>query len=112
MREAEVAVVTAAMLAVNVADVAVAGIVRDPGTVTEPLLLARATLNPPEGADPERVTLHETASAPVIDVLPHAKALTVGTTVEPVPLRLTAVVGALLVIASCPETEPAAVGLN
>lgn len=112
VREAEVAVVTAATFAVKVAEVAVAGMVREPGTVTEPLLLARATLRPPEGADPESVTVHESDSAPVMDVLPHANALTVGAVVEPVPLKLTVADGALLETASCPETEPAAFGLN
>ena len=109
---AVVAVLTAATLAVKVAEVAVAGIVREPGTVTEPLLLARATLTPPEGADPESVTVQESASAPVMDVLPHAIALTVGTVVDPVPLKLTVAAGALLDTASWPVTDPAVFGLN
>lgn len=100
VRLADVAVVTAATLAVKVAEVAVAGMVSEPGTVTEPLLLASATLTPPEGADPERETVHESASAPVMEVLPHDSALTVGAVVEPVPLKLTVAVGALLEIAS------------
>jgi hypothetical protein len=110
--DADVAVVTAATLAVKVAEVAVAGIVTEAGTVTEPLLLTSATLTPPEGAVPESVTLQESASAPVMDVLPHASALMVGTVVEPVPLRLTAEAGALLETESCPETEPVEAGLN
>ena len=110
--EAVVEVVTAATLAVNVADVAVAGMVTELGTATEPLLLASATLTPPDGADPESVTLHESARAPVMDVLPHAKPLTVGVVVEPVPLKLTVALGALLEIASCPVTDPADFGLN
>jgi len=112
VREAEVAVVTAATFAVKVAEVAVAGMVSEPGTVTEPLLLAMATLKPPEGADPERVTVHESDSAPVMEVLPHANALTVGAVVEPVPLKLIVAEGALLETVSCPVTEPAAFGLN
>ena len=39
-------------------------------------------------------------------------ALTVGATVAPVPVRLTAGVGALLEIVSCPDTELAEVGAN
>jgi len=110
--DAVVAEVTAATLAVNVAVVAVAGTVMELGTVTEPLLLESATLRPPVGADPESVTLHESARAPVIDVLPHARPLTVGVVVEPVPLKLTVTPGALLEIASCPVTDPEDFGLN
>jgi len=109
---ADAAVVTAATLAVNVAEVAVAGTVTELGTVTEPLLLARPTVTPPVGAEPESVTVHESARDPVMDVLPHASPLTVGTVVEPVPLRLTLAPGALLAIASWPVTDPAAFGLN
>jgi hypothetical protein len=65
-----------------------------------------------EGADPERVTVHVSASVPVIEVLPHVKPLTVGAVVDPVPLRVTVAVGALLEIVSWPVTEPDAVGLN
>jgi hypothetical protein len=109
---ADAAVVTAATLAVNVAEVAVAGTVTELGTATEPLLLARATITPPVGAEPESATVHESASDPVMDVLPHASPLTVGTVVEPVPLRLTLALGALLAIASWPVTDPATFGLN
>jgi hypothetical protein len=112
VKDVVVAVVTAATLAVKVAEVAVVGTVRELGTVTEPLLLVRATLKPPEGADPESVTVHESASAPVMDVLPHVIALTVGATVEPVPLKVTVAAGALLEMASWLETEPAVCGLN
>jgi hypothetical protein len=41
---------TARVLMVNVALVAPAGIVTEAGTVAEPLLLVKATLNPPVGA--------------------------------------------------------------
>jgi hypothetical protein len=110
--EAEDAVVTAATLAVKVAEVAVAGTVTEAGTPTEALLLTSATLTPPDGAEPESVTVHESESAPVMDVLPHAKVLRVGTAVAPAPVRLTVAAGALLDTASCPLTEPAEVGLN
>ena len=100
VREAVLAVVTAATLAVKVPEVAVAGIVTEAGTVTEPLLLARAMLTPPEGADPERETVHVSASAPVMEVLLQDNALTLGAVVDPVPLRLTVAVEAVLESAS------------
>ena len=109
---ADAPVVTAATFAVNAAEFVVAGTVTDAGTVTEPLLLASATLTPPVGAEPESVTVHESASDPVMDVLPQASPLTVGTVVEPVPLKVTAALVALLAMASWPVTEPAAVGVN
>ena len=110
--DAVVAVVTAATLAVKAAEFEAAGMVTEPGTVTDPLLLARATLTPPDGADPESVTLHESARAPVMDVLPQATLLTVGTVVEPVPLKLTEAADALFEMVSWPVTEPAEEGLN
>ena len=112
VRVTDCAVVTEAALAVKAALVAVAGTVTEPGTVTELLLLVRATLTPPVGAEPDKLTVHESASAPVIDVLPQETALTVGTTAVPVPLRLTVAVGALLEIVNCPVTELAVVGAN
>ncbi len=106
------AVVTAATLAVNAALVAVAGTVTELGTVTAPLLLASATLNPPLGALPDRVTVQASASDPVMEVLLHEIPLTVGVAEVPVPLRLTFVVDAVLAIVNCPVTELAVVGLN
>lgn len=97
-RVTDCAVVTEATLAVNAALVAVAGTVTEPGRVTAPLLLASATLTPPVGAEPDRVTVHESASDPVIVVLLHEIELTVGVTVVPVPPRLTVAEGALLEI--------------
>lgn len=110
--DADVAVVTAATFAVKEAEVDVAGTVIEEGTVTEPLLLTSTTLRPPDGAEPESVTLQESARAPVIEVLPHVRLLIVGTTVEPVPLKETFAAEALLETESCPATEPAEVGLN
>ena len=96
----------------NVALVAVAGTVTEPGTVTALLLLTRLTLMPPAGAGPDKFTVQASASDPVIEVLLQDTELTVGETAVPVPLRLTAVVGALLEIVSCPDTEPAVAGSN
>jgi hypothetical protein len=106
------AVVTEAALAVNVALVAVAGTITEAGTVTALLLLVRDTLRPPVGAEPERLTVHVSASDPVMDVLVQDTALTVGAVVVPVPVRLTVAAGALLEMVSCPVAELAVVGLN
>lgn len=112
VRDAVVEVLTAEILAENVAEFAVAGTDMELGTATEALLLARATLTPPEGAEPDREMVQASANAPVMEVLPQVNPATVGTTVEPVPLRLTAAVDTLLLIESWPATEPAVVGLN
>jgi hypothetical protein len=108
--EAACAVVTARTSAVNVALVAVAGTVTELGTATELLLLASTTLMPPEGAEPVRLTVHESDNPPVIEVLPHESVLIVGATDVPVPLRGTAAVGAVLEIVNWPVTEVAVVG--
>ena len=106
------ALVTAATFAEKAAVVAVAGTVTEAGTVTALLLLASATLRPPVGAEPDRVTVQVSASAPVMEVLLQDTALTVGVTVVPVPLRVTVAAGALLAIVNCPVEEPALVGSN
>lgn len=87
---------TEAMLALKPAVVAVAGTVTNGGMTTELLLLANATLIPPVGAEPVSVTVQESLSAPVIDVLPQAIELTVGVTAVPAPLRAIETAGALL----------------
>jgi hypothetical protein len=112
VKVADCALVTEAALAVKAALVAVAGTVTEVGTVTALLLLVMDTLRPPVGADPDRLTVHASASDPVIEVLLQDTALTVGTTVEPVPFRLTVAVGALLEMVSCPVEELAVVGSN
>jgi hypothetical protein len=104
------AVVTEETLAVNVALVDAAGTVTDAGKTTAELLDESATASPPVGADPDKLTVQESAIDPVMDVLLHEIALTVGLTVVPVPLRLTAGVGTLLESVSCPVTEPAEFG--
>lgn len=106
------AVLTEATFAVNAALVAVAGTVTELGSVTALLLLARDTLTPPVGAEPDRLTVHVSASDPVIEVLPQFTALRVGVTVVPVPLRLIEGVAALLEIVNCPVAELAVVGSN
>jgi hypothetical protein len=70
--------------------------------VTELLPLARLTFMPPVGATPERLTVHASASDPVMEVLLQETAFTVGVTATPAPLMLIAAVGALLVIVTVP----------
>lgn len=107
---ADCAVVTAATLAAKVAEVAVAGTVIELGMLTELLLLLRATVKPPEGAEPERVTVQESEREPVTEVLLHDRAFTLGVAVVPVPLRFTVTGDALLAMLSWPVTELAVVG--
>jgi hypothetical protein len=57
-------VVTAVVVAVNAADVAVAGTVTDTGTVTAALLSDRLMSTPPAGAAPESVTVHALETPP------------------------------------------------
>jgi len=106
------AVVTADTLAVKDALVEDAGTVMEGGTVTAPSLLTRLTLRPPVGAEPDRLTVHESESEPVIDVLPQLTPLTVGATEVPVPLRFTGEVDALLETVSWPLMELALFGAN
>jgi hypothetical protein len=112
VKVADCAPLTDATLAVNAALVADADTVTEAGTVTMLLLLARLTLRPPVGAEPERLTVHESAIDPVIEVLLHDTAVTVGVMVAPVPLKLIVVAGALLEIVNCSDSELAVVGLN
>ena len=88
------------------------GTMTELGTTTFTLLLASDTVIPPVGAEADRMTLQESASEPVIEVLAHESELRVGTFVVPVPLRLTVEATALLDRTSWPVTEPAAAGLN
>ena len=106
------AVLTDATVAVNPAVEMPAGTDTLPGTVTELLLLASATLSPPVGAGPDRLTVHPSAREPVIELLAQDNPLTVGAVVVPVPLKLTLAVGALLEIVSCPVDALAVVGSN
>ena len=112
---ADCAVLTADTVAANPADVAVAGTVTEAGTVTAWLLLERLTADPPVGADPLNVTVHASVPEPVMEELLQLIALTDGAAEAPAPLRLTAIVEfveELLAMASCPVTDPAAVGAN
>lgn len=106
------AVETAAAFAVNVAVFVVAGITIDAGTFTFVLLLASAIVTPPFGADPDRVTLQESATDPTTVELPQESALSAGVVVVPFPERLTVPLPALLTMLNWPEAEPAAVGLK
>jgi hypothetical protein len=106
------ALVTAVTFAVNEAVLEPAGTVMAPGAVTAPLLLARAMLTPPLGAEPDRLTVHGSDRDPVMDVVLHDNALMVGAGFVPVPLRPSVAVPALLETVNWPLTEPAAEGPN
>ena len=96
------AVLTEAMFAIKVALFAIAGTRIELGTVAVLLLLERATFRPPAGAEPERVTVQESASDPVTEMLLQNKALTVGNASTPDPAKFTVAVGALLLIVTMP----------
>ena len=104
------AVPTALTFAVKPALVAFAGTISVDGTVTAALLLVIATLKPPLGAAPLNVTVQASVPEPVIEALPHEKALSVGAFATPVPLKLTFVVVLFVpfvVRVSSPFIEPA-----
>ena len=105
-------VLTAPIFAVNVALVAVAETRTDAGTTTELLLLPRATLTPPVGAEPDKVTLQESDADPVNELLAHESPDTVGVTDVPAPLRLTEAAGAVLENVSSPVSCMADTGEN
>ena len=96
----------------KVALVAVAGTATDAGTFTFVLLLASAMTTPPLGAEPDNVSLQESANDPTMDELMQESALSVGDVLVPLPARLTACVPALLAMLNWPVAEPAAVGLK
>ena len=96
------AVVTEATFAVNVAAVAPAATETVAGTVIELLLLATATFKPPAGAEPDKLTVHESARDPVTEMLLQVIALTTGCGATPAPDMLTVTVGALLVMVMIP----------
>ena len=95
-------VLTDAICAMKVALVAPAGTVTELGTVTALLLLARPTFKPAAGANPERLTVHASASDPVMEMLLQKTALTVDEAAMPVPARFTVAEGALLAIVTKP----------
>ena len=110
---ADCAVVTDATVAVKDTVLAVAGTVTELGTATALLVLESATVTPPVGAVPDSVTVHESLSAPVIEVLPQETPLTVGAAEVPVPLRVTEELeDALLEIVNCPVADAALAGSN
>jgi hypothetical protein len=106
------AVVTVETVAVNPALTAPAGIVTAAGTVTALLLLATFTANPPAAAAAFSVIVQLSVPDPAKDVVVQFRPLSTGI---PVPLRPTTddvPLEELLVMVSCPEDKPEAVGLN
>ena len=103
---------TGVTFAVKAALVAPDKTVTELGIETAELLAPSPTLNPPAGAGPDRLTVHESAIDPVIEVVTQETELTVGVPVAPVPLRLSVCDDTLLEIVSCPVIEFAVVGSN
>jgi hypothetical protein len=105
-------VLTAEAVAVKFALVAPAATVTLLGTVSEALLLASFTANPPLAAAAFNVTVQLSVPAPAIDPLAQPIPLSIGT---PVPLKLTILEvpeEELLVTVSVPATAPATDGSN
>jgi hypothetical protein len=105
-------VLTPVTVAVKLAVVAPAATVTLAGTVTDVLLLARLTGNPPVVAAAFRVTVQLSVPAPVIDPFAQLNTLTTGT---PVPLKLITVdvpLEELLVNVRVPVAAPAVRGSN
>lgn len=103
---------TGEIFAVKLALVAPAATVTEPGTVTNELLLARTTANPPLAAAVFSVTVQVSVPDPMIDPLAQLSPVSPGT---PVPLRATTIdvpFEELLVSESCPVSAPAAPGAN
>ena len=112
VRVAVCAELTGATVAVNVALLAPAATVTEPGTVTLELLLERLTANPPVAALAFSVTVQLSVPAPVMELPEQLSALSTGT---PDPLRLITVdvpLEELLVRVTEPDAAPAAVGSN
>ncbi len=106
------AVVTAETIAEKLALVAPAATVKDDGTVTAELLLARLTENPPIAAAVFSVIEQASDPAPVIDALVQETVLRTGT---PVPARLIkedAPADELLRMETVPLAAPALAGSN
>jgi hypothetical protein len=106
------AVDTAEMVAEKVALAAPARTVKDAGTVTAVLLLARLTANPPLAAAALRVTVQVSVPAPVMEELAQESPVSTGT---PVPVRLTtedAPLDELLASTNVPVAAPALAGSN
>lgn len=112
VRIAVSAELTGDTLAVKLALVAPAATVTAPGTVTNELLLARLTANPPLAAAVFSVTVQLSVPDPLIDPLVQLSPASPGT---PVPLRSTTIdvpFEELLISDSCPVSAPAAPGPN
>lgn len=106
------AVLTEATVAEKPVVVAPAATVTDGGTVTEELLLARPTANPPVAAAAFTVTVQASVPDALIDELVQESAVSTG---KPVPLNAIAVeapVEEFLASVSCPVAAPALEGSN
>jgi hypothetical protein len=82
------------------------------GTVTDVLLLARLTANPPVADGAFRVTAQASVPAPVIEPFEQLIPESTGTPVPLSPITVDAPVDELLASVNVPDAEPAAVGSN
>ena len=103
---------TAAAVTEKLALVAPAATVTVAGTVTEELLLARLTENPPVAAAAFSVTVQASVAAPVTEELEQEIPVSTGTPVPPRLIAAEALVEELLAMVSVPLAAPAAVGSN
>jgi hypothetical protein len=107
-----VVVLTEETVAVNPALNEPAATVTDAGTVTTELLLDRLTANPPVGAAAFSETVQLSVPVAVITEFVQVNPVSTGTAVPLRPTTVEVPVEELLVNASDPVEEPAAVGLN
>lgn len=103
---------TPVTVAVKLAMVAPAATVTLAGTVTDVLLLARLTGNPPAAAAAFSVTVQASVPAPVIDPFAQLNTLNTGTPVPLRPIEVEVPLEELLVNVRVPEAAPAVEGLN
>jgi hypothetical protein len=104
--------VTGEAFAVKFALLAPAATVTEPGTLTNGLLLARFTANPPLRAAAFNVTAQLSATEPVIDELTQVTPFNTGTPVPLSPTTIELPLEELLARESCPAAGPEAVGSN
>jgi hypothetical protein len=112
VRVADCVVDTDAMAAEKLAELAPAGTTIEAGTVTDELLLARLTENPPLAAAAFSITVQASVPAPVMDEFAQESAAGTG---RPVPLKLITDVPfgeELLLMVRAPVAAPAAEGSN
>lgn len=103
---------TAATVAVKVAEEAPAATASVAGTVTAELLLASPTVNPPLAAAAFSVTVQASVPAALNVPVLQLNALKTGTPVPLKPIRVDVPLAELLITVNCPVADPAVFGSN